>query len=154
MLENHVEDILMIIRKLKSTLSKESSKKLDLDKNERVVHRLASFSENCEVCQQELLALKDHFIQLEDKVDGFDMEVIKQHKKMFHAIVSHLQKKHKLVPENMYLTLYMSIGISLGMVFGLTIFDNIALGMPIGMCLGIGIGAGLDADAKKKGMTI
>ncbi|MEH7237772.1 hypothetical protein [Bacillus sp. JJ1562] len=152
-MDKHVDELISIIRKLKSTISKESCKKLDLNKCERVVQRLASFSDSCAECQQYLLDLRDYFIQLEANIDGIETD-LKQHKKIIHDIVSHLQKEHKLVPEGMYLTLFMSIGVSLGIVFGLTIFDNIGLGLPIGMSMGIAIGAGLDADAKKKGNTI
>lgn len=152
-LEKQADELLATIRKVKSAVSKESCKKLNLNKCERVVQRLASFSEDCADCQRYLLELKNHFIQLEANIDRVDT-VINQHKKLINELVSHLQKKHKLVPEGMYLTLYMSIGMSLGIVFGLTIFENIGLGIPIGMSLGIAIGAGLDADAKKKGNTI
>lgn len=151
--ENHVDDIKTNIVKLRSTISKELSKKLDLNKCERVVEKLDSFSASCEECQQHLVDLKNHFTQLEANDDEIDKDS-KHHKQVIKGIAAHLQKEHKLVPEGMYLTLYMSIGMSLGMVFGLTIFDNIALGLPIGMSIGIAIGAGLDADAKKKGNTI
>ncbi|MEH7387022.1 hypothetical protein V7147_16665 [Bacillus sp. JJ1521] len=152
-MEKHVDAIKAIISKLRSTISKESSKKLDLNKCERVVNKLDSFSVTCEECQQHLLKLKNHFVQLESNAKEIDMD-IKQHKKVIHDIVSHLEKKHKLVQEGMYLSLFLSIGISMGVVFGLTIFDNIGLGLPIGMSMGIAIGVGLDADAKKKGKTI
>lgn len=153
MLENHVDEIITIIRNLRGTNSEEISKKLDLNKCERVVQKLATFSDSCAKCQQHLLDLKNHFIQLEANINGTDAD-LKQHKKVIHNIVSHLQKVHKLVPEGMYLSLYMSIGISLGVVFGLTIFDSIALGLPFGMSIGIATGVILDADAKHKGKTI
>ncbi|WP_242634647.1 hypothetical protein [Bacillus timonensis] len=152
-MEKQADELLTTIKKLKSAISKENCKKLNLNKCERVVQKLASFSENCEDCQLYLLDLKNHFNQLEGNIDRIDT-VLTQHKKVINDIVSHLQKKHKLVPEGMYLTLYMSIGMSLGIVFGLTIFENIGLGIPIGLSIGIAIGAGLDADAKKKGNTI
>ncbi|WP_010280707.1 hypothetical protein [Bacillus timonensis] len=152
-MEQHVNDIMTIIKRMRKTISKESSKKLDLNKCERVVQRLESFSASCVEYEQYQVKLKDHLIQLEANVDEMNTD-FNQHKKVIQCIVSHLQKEHKLVPEGMYLTLYMSIGMSLGMVFGFTVFDNLTLGLPIGMSMGIAIGAGLDADAKKKGNTI
>ena len=152
-MKNLVDDIKTNLRKLRSNISKEQAKKLDLNKCERVVEKLDSFSTSCEECQQYLVDLKNHFIQLEANIDEID-QGSKQHKQVIQGIVSHLQKGHKLVPEGMYLSLYMSIGMCLGVVFGLTLLDNIALGIPIGMSIGIGLGAGLDADAKKKGNTI
>jgi vacuolar-type H+-ATPase subunit I/STV1 len=151
--ENHVDDIKTNIAKLRSTISKELSKKLDLNKCERVVDKLDSFSASCEECQQHLVDLKNHFTQLEVNVDEID-KGSKHHKQVIQAIVAHLQKEHKLVPEGFYLSLYMSIGMSIGVVFGLTIIDNFALGISFGMSMGIALGAGLDADAKKKGNTI
>lgn len=152
-MENHKDDIKTKIEKLRSTISKEHSKRLDLNKCERVVDKLGSFSEGCIECQQKLLNLKNHFEQLEAKVNEIDKES-KHHKQVIRGIVSHLQKEHKLVPEGFYLSLYMSIGMSIGVMFGLTIMDNLALGISFGMSTGIALGAGLDADAKKKGNTI
>ena len=52
-----------------NTNSKQISKNLDLDKCERVIDNLGSFSASCEECKQHLLELKDIFIQLEANVD-------------------------------------------------------------------------------------
>lgn len=152
-MKNLVDDIKTNLRKLRSNISKEQAKKLDLNKCERVVEKLDSLSTNCEECREHLVDLKKHFMGLEAKIDCIEQEC-KQHKQVIQGIVSHLQKKHKLVSEGFYLSLYMSIGMSLGVVFGLTINDNFALGISFGMSMGIAIGAGLDADAKKKGNTI
>ncbi|MEH7224719.1 hypothetical protein V7112_13000 [Bacillus sp. JJ1566] len=153
-MENHVDDIKAILRKLRSSISEEISKKLNLDKSERVIEKLGPLSSSCEECQEQLLELKDSSVQLEANADRIGDSEIKHHKQLITGIISHLQKKHQFVTEGFYLGLYMSIGISLGVVFGLTIFDNIGLGIPIGMSIGIAIGVGLDADAKKKGKTI
>ncbi|WP_449536469.1 hypothetical protein [Ferdinandcohnia sp. Marseille-Q9671] len=152
-MENHVEELNEIIRRLRNTSSKERAKKLELDKCERLVQKMDSFSEKCVECREHLLVLKNQFRQLEENIEEKDSNS-KQHKKVINDIVSHLQKKHKLVQEGTYLAIYMSIGMSLGMVFGFSLSDNFALWMPIGMSLGIAVGAGLDADAKKKGKTI
>jgi hypothetical protein len=81
-------------------------------------------------------------------------EDFKSYKSLITKITDHLQKTHKLLSEDYYISIYMSIGMSLGLLFGMLVFDNIALGLPIGMSLGIAIGAGIDADNKKKGKTI
>jgi hypothetical protein len=153
-LEYQVDGILTILKELKGAVSKPISTKLDLDKCERVVERLGSFSTSCEECQQHLLELKDHVLQLKANSNQLEDNEIKQYRKMIGHIISHLQSKHKLVTAGYYLAIYMSLGMSLGVTFGLTIFDNIGLGIPLGMCIGLAIGAGLDADSKKKGKTI
>ncbi|OAS82751.1 MULTISPECIES: hypothetical protein [Metabacillus] len=152
-MENHGDQVKAIIKELRNGVSKQIVTKLDLNKCERVIENLTSLSVGCEECQNHLLELKNHFEHLKTNVDQIEETDFKQHKQLINQIVSHPQKKHKLVPEGYYLGIYMSVGMSLGVVFGLTIFENIALGLPIGMCMGIAIGASLDADAKKKGKT-
>ncbi len=152
-MENQVEQIKLIIKKIRGVARESILKKLDLDKCERVADKLGSFSD-CEVCQNQLYDLKNYLNQLETNVDGINEHVCKKHKQLIDHNVSHLQNKHKLVTDGHYLAIYMSIGMSLGVVFGLTVFDNIGLGLPIGFGIGIAIGSGLDADAKKKGRTI
>lgn len=151
---NHVDDIKRIIIKLRNTVRKEVLKSLNIDKCERVIEKLDSFSTNCEECQAQLLELKNLFLHLKANGNQLGNNEYKQTKQLINNIVSHLQKKHKLLPEGYYLSIFMSVGISLGVVFGLTIFDNIGLGIPVGMTMGIAIGIAMDEDAKKKGKTI
>jgi hypothetical protein len=151
--ENQVDYVKAILSEITGAVSDPISKKLDLQKWERVADKLGSFS-SCVECQNHLLELTNYLIQLKATIDRKEEIDFKQHKKYINEIVSHLQKKHEMVQEGYYLGLYMSLGVSLGVVFGLTIFDNIGLGIPIGMCIGLAIGAGLDGDAKKKGKII
>lgn len=153
-MKDHVDQIKTMINKIRSADNKKISTKLDLNKCERIVEKLGSLSIDCQECEQQLLECKNHFIKLKSNIDMIEETDIKQHKQLIHQTVSHLQKKHKLLPEGYYFSVFMSVGMSLGVVFGLTLFDNIALGIPIGMCMGIAIGSGLDAAAKKKGKTI
>ena len=153
-MENNADYVKTILRELRSTVSEQISAKLNLAKCERIVEKLDSFSVSCEECQQLLLELKNHFIQLKENVNQIEDTELKQHKQLINHIVSHLQKTHKMVAEGYYLGLFLSLGLIMGIVFGLTIFKNIGLGIPIGMCMGVAIGAGMDADAKKKGNTI
>ncbi|WP_225228566.1 hypothetical protein [Bacillus sp. PS06] len=153
-MEKQVESVKVLLNEIRSSVSKDLITKLEIDKCERIVERLGTFSTNCHECQQQLIELKNHVEKLSDNLEQIEESEIKQHKQMINLVVSHFQKKHQLVPEGHYLAIYLSLGISLGLVFGLVIFDNIALGIPIGMSLGVALGAGMDADAKKKGNTI
>jgi hypothetical protein len=153
-LQNLVEHVKTMISRVRGAVSKKTMSKLDLDKCERIVERIGTFSASCEGCHQHLLEVKNHFTELETNVDRIEETTFKRHRQLINHIISHLQKEHKLIAEGYYLAIFMSIGMSIGVAFGLTIFDNIGLGIPIGMCFGLAIGAGLDADAKKKGNTI
>jgi hypothetical protein len=152
-LENRTDQVKDLLRELKGT-DAPIYKKLDLDKCERIVEKLGSFSSSCKDCQQHLLELMNVLNLIKGNFDRLDGTNLKQFKQLINGITSHLQNKHKMVQEGHYLALFISLGMSLGVVFGLTIFDNIGLGIPIGMSIGLAIGAGLDADAKKNGKTI
>ena len=149
-----IDKLYNILEEIRNSVDDQVTKQLELDKCKRVIHRLGSFSSDCEECLQHLINFEKHIIQINDKRDHLTESDFKQHKQTLGDIRSHLQKQHKLVTNGHYLSIYMSMGISLGVVFGLVIFDNIGLGIPIGMSICIAIGAGLDADAKKKGMII
>jgi hypothetical protein len=153
-LERIAENIQLILADLRNIASKQHVAKLELDKWERIVNRLASYSTSCKECREHLAEVETHFNQFQTNRFAIEAIDLKTHKQLTHQMVSHLQKKHNLVTEGYYLAIFMSIGLSLGVSFGLTIFDNIGLGIPIGMGIGVAIGAGLEADAKKKGRTI
>ncbi|MFS0864293.1 hypothetical protein [Fredinandcohnia sp. 179-A 10B2 NHS] len=151
-MSNQVDHIIKIIKELKESPSK--GKKLNLDKFERVVGNVDSFSESCEECQKHMLRLENHIIQVKENVGTVDETITKQHKQFISSVTSHLHKKHKLVSEGTYFTTFMSIGISLGVASGLTMLDNIGLGIAFGMSIGTAIGIAMDEDAKKKGKMI
>jgi hypothetical protein len=132
------------------------AKLLDASKLERIVSRLNAFSraETCESCKSLLEEAEERIGKLAVHRNALPKDEHKAYRKWVGTLTTHLQQRHKLVPEGFYLAIYMSIGLSIGLSFGLTIFENIALGLPIGMSIGVAIGAGLDADAKKKGKTI
>ncbi|MDQ0154696.1 hypothetical protein [Robertmurraya andreesenii] len=153
-MQNEVEHLKTMVREMKDAVDEQTAKKLNLDKCERLIDRLSSFSDSCMECKQKLLELKSHFSDLQERLDLLQTDTLKPHNKVINQIASHLQKRHKLVAEGTYLAIYMSFGLSMGVVFGLTIFDNIGFGMSIGLSIGLAIGAALDADAKKKGNTI
>ena len=149
-----VDKLKTILEEIRKSVDEQVAKKLELDKCERIIERVNSFSSECTECNQQFNDFENRILQLVAKFDQLTENDIKQHKQKIDTISSHLQKQHKLVTSGYYLSIYMSLGISLGMVFGLIIFDNLGLGLPLGMAIGVAIGAGLDADAKKKGMTI
>ncbi|MDQ0232683.1 hypothetical protein [Metabacillus malikii] len=153
-MENNGNELKLIINKLKQTVDTQTFKKLELEKCERLVERLTSFSESCEECQRKFIEAEEHFSRLDEHIDQLPTSEMKEHKQFVSQTVAHFEKEHDLVTEGYYVSLYMSIGLGLGVMFGLTIFDNIGLGIPIGFAIGLAIGSGLDADAKKKGKTI
>ncbi|MGM0904742.1 MAG: hypothetical protein ACQEXB_27235 [Bacillota bacterium] len=148
------EKILEELLVLKSSLEPKVSQKLDLDKGERVLKKLDSFSPDCEACNQLLIAFEDHLNQLREKDQPFQKSDFREHYNTMSNFISHLQKEHKLVIYGSNLSMYMSLGLSLGVVCGLLLLDNLALAVSFGFSIGIAIGIGLDEDAKKKGRTI
>jgi hypothetical protein len=148
--EKILEDFML----LQSTIDPKVSKKLNLDKWERVLKRLDSFSPDCEECNHLLITYKNHINQLKEKGQLLKKPDFIEHNNTMANFISHLQKEHKLVTDGTNLSIYMSLGLSLGTVFGLLLMDNLALGISFGFSIGIAIGIGLDEDAKKKGRTI
>jgi hypothetical protein len=148
------EKILEELMALKSSVEPKVAQKLDLDKWERVLKRLDSFSPDCEECSTLLVTYHDHIHQFKEKGQLLEKPDFIEHHRTMEKFISHLEKKHKLVTEGTNQNLYMSLGLSLGVVFGLLLLDNLALGISFGFSIGIAIGIGLDADAKKKGRTI
>lgn len=141
------------IEDLRNSLGEKTSRKLELDKCNRLVKRLNILSSECEKCYQDFIDLEKHITELADKTDQLTKTDFKQHSQKLESISSHLLKEHKLVSKDYYLSIYMSLGLSIGLIFGL-LFDNLSLGLPIGLGIGVAIGAGLDADVKKKGKII
>lgn len=85
----------------------------------------------------------------------------KQVRKSQHAIITKLEKEHKIVPKNYYRTTWMAIGMSafgipMGAAFGAAIGNMAMLGMgiPIGMAVGIAVGSQKDAQAAKNGRQL
>jgi hypothetical protein len=149
-----VDKLITILEEIKNTADNKIAAKLELDKCQRIIQKLSSFSSECAECNQHFIELEDHLIHLSNNINQLSEDELKIHNQIIGNISAHLQKQHKLITSGFYLSVYMSLGMSLGLVFGLLIFDNIALGLPLGMGIGVAIGAGLDEDAKKKGRTI
>lgn len=148
------EKIYKDLVELKSNVEPKVSQKLDLDKCERVLKGLDSFSLDCEECSQLLMTFENHLIHLGENEQPFQKSNFRKHHHTMTNFISHLEKEHKLVSDGTNLSLYMSLGMGVGVVFGLLLLDNLALGISFGFSIGIAIGIGLDEDAKKKGRTI
>ncbi|MFS0673513.1 hypothetical protein [Ornithinibacillus sp. 179-J 7C1 HS] len=149
-----VDELKEILNEIKTLADEKTATKLELDKCNRIVERLASFSPDCEECEQLFPVMEKHVFEMREQIKHIDSFDSQQHRQIITSISSHLTKQHKLITSGYYLSIYMSLGTSLGLMFGLLFLDNIALGLPIGLCIGLGIGSSLDADAKKKDLVL
>ncbi|WP_066186057.1 MULTISPECIES: hypothetical protein [Gracilibacillus] len=143
------QELMAILENIRSAADENLVTKLELDKCVRVIHRLDSFSAECEQCYQYVDELSDHLTLLNERIDQLTEEDIKIHKQKVNKITSHLMKRHQLVTKGYYTGVYMSIGIALGVSFG-AVYDNLAIGIPIGVAMGVAIGASMEASAKQK----
>lgn len=153
--QNLSEIIIKNLSDLKNALEPKVAAKLNIGQSERMIKKLAELAEACEDCRTNLVNWDVQITQLKTGMGHGKLAEteVKAYRKLVKDTLAHLEKKHKIVTENYYLTLYMSLGISLGLPFGM-LFDNIALGIPIGIGIGLAIGAGMDEDARKKGLVI
>src|SRR5690625_48592 len=149
-----VDKLQSILKELEKNMDEKLAQRLELEKYDRIIQRLSSFSPDCEACDQHFTDMGNHIMQLRDKSDQLSDDDVKQHHQKINNMCDHLQKEHKLVTKNYYLSIYLSMGAGIGVVFGLLVFDNIGMGLPIGFGIGLAIGAGLDADAEKKGLVL
>lgn len=153
-MNERVHKIFDTLNEIKSNVSNKDKHRLKLEKMERLLKRVHSFSSDCPECEKYLNELGTCLHEMHAMNKLQDKEMLKQHSKKVHLITAHLQKKHKLVTEGYYMSVFMSVGVAIGVALGLSAFDNIGMGIPIGIGIGIAIGAGMDADAKKKGLVL
>ncbi|CDO03428.1 hypothetical protein BN988_01942 [Oceanobacillus picturae] len=149
-----VKNVVNSIEEISNNVDEQVATELELEKFNRIINRLDSFSNECEECEQYFTDLESHIKDLLEKNSTITEDDIKHHNQKINNISTHLMKKHNLVTSGFYFSVYMPIGTSLGVVFGLLIFDNIGIGLPLGVGLGVAIGAALDANAKKKGLVL
>lgn len=148
------EKIINDIAELRTEIDDKKAKKLNLVLLERVVKRVNSFSEGCEECKKYLIELNNHIENIINNHKNSEKIDFKEYRHKMNITISHLQKEHKLVPENYYMGAFMSVGISIGFIFGLLLFDTQSMGISIGLVMGLAIGSAKDSDCKKKGITI
>ncbi len=154
-MENHrMDQLISMLKELEGIVEKETAKKLEVKKCNRIIQKLHSFITDCEICEQYFNDLESRIIRIRDKEVQLTMGEIDQLKQEIDHISTHLQEEHKLVSSGYYLSIYMTMGMSLGVVLGLLVLDNIALWLPLGFGIGITVGAAIDADAEKKGMVL
>ncbi|MGP4038712.1 hypothetical protein ACTWP4_02205 [Gracilibacillus sp. D59] len=149
-----VDKLKTMIEEFGSSVDEQVARKLELEKCNRIIQKLGTFSSDCKECSQSFVDLENHIKELINKREQLVENDFKHHKQKINHISSHLMKQHKIVTSGYYLSIFMSIGTGVGAVFGLLIFDNIGLGLPLGVGIGVAIGASLDADAKKKGLIL
>lgn len=152
MTNEHQDHVIRSFTKAKESWTEKQVVKYKADLMVRCIRRLIQFSSECKTCVELLQKLHTLF-ESEQQTDEEKSEWFSRYNKQKAEVIRHLEKTHKLVDDQHYLSLYMSLGIAMGVPLGL-MFGNIALGLPIGMGIGIAIGAGMDADAKKKNHVI
>ncbi len=151
-LKDWLEDTKEKIEKHKKVFTKAESRKFKLELVERVAKRVDHFSSMCGECHQhkgEITILLNNLgglIQLSPIATSDYFKKIKK-------IVSHLRKKHKLVPSGTYTAIGNATGVALGVSIGAAM-GNLGAGVAIGAGLGVAIGAALEAKAKKDNRTI
>ncbi|WP_338471629.1 hypothetical protein R4Z10_02325 [Niallia sp. XMNu-256] len=155
MKNQRVDHLSMILKDLRGTVDEKVAAKLELDKCNRIIRRLSSFSSDCVVCNQHFLDLGEQIIELTDQSKARETHNYKQHRRLLGFISSHLMKQHKLVTNGFYLSVYTSIGLGLGVGLGQALLNNnTAIGISLGIGIGLAIGARLDVKAKKKGLIL
>jgi hypothetical protein len=136
---------------IRAGLEASEVKELHLDKLVKLARHIDSFSE-CADCLNHKLEIEKLVADLRS-ASRMNKEQRRSYWGRMERMVSHLQKKHKLISEGQNLAIWLSIGTALGLVLG-GIFHNSALGIPIGVALGVGVGIALDARAKSEGRVI
>ena len=132
----------------------QASKRLDFDTFARVITRLDSFKDECNICDEFLIHLDNYFAGLQEKQGIVTKEDLSRHRGIKTELVVHLMKHHKLIQKGHNMGLCISVGMGVGALLGLTILKNPAIGIPLGMALGFGLGNLLDHQARRKGKVI
>lgn len=149
-----LEKLLHHVTKLKQGLEVKQTKIFQVELLEHVITRLSSYSQNCTLCENNLKELYTLIEQLTKQNGQFQKRDLKEYRQLLRTITAHLQKEHKLVTPNYYMTLFMSLGMGVGVAFAFVMSWNIAMGVSFGILFGVVIGMLMDEDAKKKGLVI
>jgi hypothetical protein len=144
-------DINQSIESIRASLELSEIKDFHIDKLVKLARHIDGFNE-CADCLNLKLEIEKLVTQLRS-AGRMNKEQRRSYQGRMECMVSHLQKKHKLISEGQNLAIWLSIGTALGLVLG-GIFGDTAIGIPVGVALGVGIGAALDAQAKKDGRVI
>lgn len=152
--ENIYEALGSNIKKLAEHPDQKAVKKLDLKQLDRIVLRLEKFAGDCTVCEEYLMQLEDDTRQLSEEQGVYDKELVGSHKKLMESIISHLEKKHKLIREGHNVSIFMLVGISLGIIYSVVFDKDYSSGISYGMIFGLLLGSALDENARRKGQVI
>ncbi|WP_071396232.1 hypothetical protein [Bacillus tuaregi] len=148
-----IDQLILNLEKLKIDLGEKKAKRLSMTRLDRIIKRLVSF-EDCQECQNHLSEMNTNLEYLKSKHGRLEKQDIREHQRLVNQVISHLQKKHKLITEGFYVGTYMIFGLALGYAIGFFIFNDYIMGSSIGLLFGVILGSSMDANAKKKGLTI
>lgn len=148
--------ILAEIKQLREEANEIVIKRYNFQLTERIVIRLASFSD-CNECNE---FMEEAISVLKEMNGSLPLPVNKTYSDFIKRVTIHLQKNHKLITESYYTNTYMACGIGIGLPFGFIISQLLGqmaymgVGLPIGIGIGLSIGSKLDLKAKKDGFVI
>jgi len=140
------------LESFKHDLNKKELKRCKLHNLERIVRRVAEFSESCPECQQQQRGVDELIHALGGPFQSSKTEQKNYYRKL-RTLTTHMTKKHKLRAEGSFLALGLALGPAIGVSLG-SAMQNIGVGIAIGTGLGIALGSGLEARAKREGRTI
>lgn len=75
-----VDKLKTIFEELRNSVDEKVATKLELDKCNRIIQRLSSFSSDCEECHQHFVYLESHIMQLKAKLEQLTESDFKEHK--------------------------------------------------------------------------
>ncbi len=136
---------------IKTAIDASEIKEYHLDRLDRLARHIGGFGTCSECC-----GFKPEVEKLVDELRNagrMNKEQRRSYLGRMERMVSHLQKKHRLISEGQNLAIWLSIGTALGLALGAA-FSSTAIGIPVGLALGVAIGSALDAQAKKEGRVI
>lgn len=148
----HVEEVRKHLHAFQDDAGQGVSRKLDLEKEERLLNRMADL-EPCDECESGLMELGEEYKRLRARLPELEKSDVRSHRKVLNKLLNHVHKVHKVVPQNYYIGVFMPLGLTFGMLIGLGFLENMVYGFTLGISIGIAIGAGLDAKSKKDGLT-
>lgn len=150
-MKNQKDKLNEMIKELGESIDSNIAKKINFQQLDRISRRLLKYYDECEECK-EYTDLIIKYIEVKKFID-LDIKELQSFNRDIKAIISHMQKKHKLTIDGYYMSICMSIGLAIGAGLG-SALKNIALGISLGMLVGVVVGVVVDADYKKKGLTL
>ena len=122
----------------------------------RIAARVDGFAAVCGEChglQPEIKTLVSELNNLTYLPKQLSRKERKNYYRRINDMVKHLQKEHKLLPDNYYLGIGIGIGTAISAGLGAAT-GNPGVGTGIGIALGLAVGKYLDNKAEKEGRVI